>query len=100
MDATPLIAAISAMWLVLVGLASAAFLYLKEQIKVERASASEREDTCKRDCNERVARLEAKVEEQTEIISRQAASQQQQIETQAAMITTLQALLNAKGTAQ
>ena len=100
MDATPLIAAISAMWLVLVGLASAAFLYLKEQIRVERASAKEREDTCKQDCNQRVARLEAKLAEQTNIITQQAESQQKQIETQQQMIVTLQTLLNAKGAAR
>lgn len=78
------IAAVGALWLAFTGLGGGVVRHLLLQLK-ERDAA----------CDARVAKLEAKLDESSDVIGRQVESQQKQIESQQNLITALQAL--AKG---
>jgi hypothetical protein len=87
-----LIAAIAAIWGVLVTVCTAGFRWLLSEMKRRDVAWEQRLTAEEKQCSQRVTRLEAKLDEATDIIHRQADSQQQQIEAQAQMIGTLQEL--------
>lgn len=82
-DKAQLIAAIGALWLALQALAAGVVKYLVDQRGKDQAK-----------CEARIAGLEAKLDESSDLIKRQAEGMQKQIEAQQQLIAGLQAALN------
>lgn len=88
MDTTAqLLTAVGALWLALQGLGGGVIRYLV----VQRAADQKK-------CDDRIAALEKKLDESSDLIRRQAEGMQKQIEAQQQLIAGLQAALNHPAT--
>lgn len=86
-------AAIGALWLALSGLAGGVIAYLRAQVATVTVKCDDAAKASKTECSQRVAKLEAKLDESSSIILRQSEAQQAQIAAQQQMISALQTAL-------
>ncbi len=90
---TQLIAAIGALWLVLTTVVSGALKWLVDDRKVLVADWSRRLETERTECRQEITRRDAKLDGATDLLTRQNAAMQKQIDAQSQMIAALQSAL-------
>jgi len=96
---TQFVAAIGTLWAVLTAVVSGALKWLLEDRKTLVAEWSHRLETERLECRQEISRRDAKLDSAADLMSRQAESQQKQIDSLNQMVAVLQTAL-AKGQGQ
>lgn len=96
---TQLVAALAGLWGVLTAVVSGALKWLLEDRKTLVAEWSARLETERVECRQEISRRDAKLDSAADLMSRQAESQQKQIDSLNQMVAVLQAAL-AQGKGQ
>ncbi len=90
---TQLIAAVAALWVVLTTVVSGALKWLLDDRKMLISEWRTRLETERAECRQEISRKDAKLDGAAELMSRQAESQQKQIDSLNQMVAVLQSAL-------